>query len=74
MGGQPRTELALDAREQMISGNGNGPVDAFVHALRETYRFEVRVLRPEPGFAELARRRRERVRGGGRPGRGGTPS
>jgi acetyl-CoA/propionyl-CoA carboxylase biotin carboxyl carrier protein len=28
-------------------------------------RFEVRVLRPEPAFAELARRRRERARGGG---------
>jgi acetyl-CoA/propionyl-CoA carboxylase biotin carboxyl carrier protein len=27
-------------------------------------RFEVRVLRPEPAFAELARRRRERGRGG----------
>jgi len=27
-------------------------------------RFEVRLLRPEPGFAELARRRRERARGG----------
>ena len=27
-------------------------------------RFEVKVLRPEPPFAELARRRRERVAGG----------
>jgi acetyl-CoA/propionyl-CoA carboxylase biotin carboxyl carrier protein len=34
-------------------------------------RFEVRVLRPEPGYAELARRRRERARGrgGAAPGR-----
>jgi acetyl-CoA/propionyl-CoA carboxylase, biotin carboxylase, biotin carboxyl carrier protein len=33
-------------------------------------RFEVRVLRPEPGFAELGRRRRERSRGRGRAGAG----
>jgi acetyl-CoA/propionyl-CoA carboxylase biotin carboxyl carrier protein len=33
-------------------------------------RFEVRLLRPEPGFAELARRRRERARGGGGAGTG----
>jgi acetyl-CoA/propionyl-CoA carboxylase, biotin carboxylase, biotin carboxyl carrier protein len=33
-------------------------------------RFEVRLLRPEPPFAELARRRRERVRGGGTAGAG----
>jgi acetyl-CoA/propionyl-CoA carboxylase biotin carboxyl carrier protein len=33
-------------------------------------RYEVRVLRPEPPFAELARRRRERVRTGG-PGAAG---
>jgi acetyl-CoA/propionyl-CoA carboxylase biotin carboxyl carrier protein len=33
-------------------------------------RFEVRVLRPEPAFAELARRRRERARAGGAGGVG----
>src|SRR5918994_1605348 len=33
-------------------------------------RFEVRVLRPEPGYAELARRRRERGRGRGGAGPG----
>ena len=33
-------------------------------------RFEVRLLRPEPAFAELARRRRERARGGGARGAG----
>ena len=33
-------------------------------------RFEVRVLRPEPAFAELGRRRRERSRGGGKAGAG----
>jgi acetyl-CoA/propionyl-CoA carboxylase biotin carboxyl carrier protein len=33
-------------------------------------RFEVRVIRPEPAFAELARRRRERERGRGAAGAG----
>jgi acetyl-CoA/propionyl-CoA carboxylase biotin carboxyl carrier protein len=33
-------------------------------------RFEVRVLRPEPAYAELGRRRRERARGGGAAGVG----
>jgi acetyl-CoA/propionyl-CoA carboxylase biotin carboxyl carrier protein len=33
-------------------------------------RFEVRVLRPEPAFAELARRRRERSRGASAAGAG----
>jgi acetyl-CoA/propionyl-CoA carboxylase biotin carboxyl carrier protein len=33
-------------------------------------RFEVRLLRPEPGFAELARRRRDRGRGRGAGGAG----
>jgi len=33
-------------------------------------RFEVRLLRPEPGFAELGRRRRERARGRGASGAG----
>ncbi len=33
-------------------------------------RFEVRLLRPEPPFAELARRRRERARSGGATGAG----
>ena len=60
--------------------NGRRVVDASVGAatLREAVRsveidgrrFEVRVLRPEPAFAELGRRRRERTRGGGRAGAG----
>jgi acetyl-CoA/propionyl-CoA carboxylase biotin carboxyl carrier protein len=33
-------------------------------------RFDVRVLRPEPPYAELARRRRERTRTGGAGGAG----
>jgi 2-isopropylmalate synthase len=36
--------ITLDGREQTISGDGNGPVDAFVHALREAYGFEIHVL------------------------------
>src|SRR5690349_12556608 len=36
--------LMLDAHEQTIRGEGNGPVDAFVHALRETFGFDVHVL------------------------------
>jgi acetyl-CoA/propionyl-CoA carboxylase biotin carboxyl carrier protein len=51
---------------------GSDPVRALTPAVRlvevDGKRFEVRVLRPEPPFAELARRRRERERarsGGG---------
>jgi 2-isopropylmalate synthase len=36
--------LILDGHEQTVSGDGNGPVDAFVHALRETYGFDIHVL------------------------------
>jgi len=36
--------LTLDGHEQTISGDGNGPVDAFVHAVRETYGFDIHVL------------------------------
>ncbi len=36
--------LTLDSHEQTISGDGNGPVDAFVHAVRETYGFDIHVL------------------------------
>ena len=59
--------------------NGRRVVDAAVGAdLREAVRsvevdgrrFEVRVLRPEPAFAELGRRRRERSGGGGRAAAG----
>ncbi len=41
---QLTARLTLDAREQTISGDGNGPVDAFVHALREAYGFDIHVL------------------------------
>jgi acetyl-CoA/propionyl-CoA carboxylase, biotin carboxylase, biotin carboxyl carrier protein len=53
-----------------------GPVETA--ALRETIRtvevdgrrFDVRLLRPEAPYVELARRRRERARGGGHGGAG----
>jgi acetyl-CoA/propionyl-CoA carboxylase, biotin carboxylase, biotin carboxyl carrier protein len=58
--------------------NGRPVVAAAGPALQESVRsievdgrrFQVRLLRPEPGHAELARRRRERVRAGGRAGAG----
>ncbi len=36
--------LKLDGREITIVGHGNGPVDAFVHALRERCGFDVHVM------------------------------
>jgi acetyl-CoA/propionyl-CoA carboxylase, biotin carboxylase, biotin carboxyl carrier protein len=54
---------------------GSDPVRGLTPAVRtvevDGKRFEVRVLRPEPPFAELARRRRERerARGGGAAGK-----
>ncbi|HET7032251.1 MAG TPA: 2-isopropylmalate synthase [Casimicrobiaceae bacterium] len=36
--------LSLEGHEQAVSGDGNGPVDAFVRALRETYGFDIHVL------------------------------
>jgi acetyl-CoA/propionyl-CoA carboxylase, biotin carboxylase, biotin carboxyl carrier protein len=45
------------------ASRGQTPAVRFVEV--DGKRFEVRVLRPEPPFAELARRRRERVRAGG---------
>ena len=55
-----------------------GASGAAVAGLRDTVRavevdgrrFEVRVLKPEPPFAELARRRRARSRDGGAPAAG----
>jgi acetyl-CoA/propionyl-CoA carboxylase biotin carboxyl carrier protein len=69
--------LAARAAELDAEGPTVG-ADAGVPGLREDVRsievdgrrFEVRLLRPEPGFAELARRRRERARGGGAAGAG----
>jgi acetyl-CoA/propionyl-CoA carboxylase biotin carboxyl carrier protein len=60
--------------------NGRGPAAAASQAsgLQETLRtvevdgrrFEVRLLKPDPPYAELARRRRERARAGGHGGAG----
>ena len=63
--------MAARAAELEAEGPTVG-ADVAVPGLREDVRsievdgrrFEVRLLRPEPGFAELARRRRERARGG----------
>jgi 2-isopropylmalate synthase len=41
---QLTARLALNGREQTVGGAGNGPVDAFVRALREAYGFDVHVL------------------------------
>jgi len=57
---------------ELEDGRVVAPAEAVTAAMRETVRavevdgrrFEVRVLHPEPAFAELARRRRERSRGG----------
>jgi len=41
---QLTARLALNGREQTVNGDGNGPVDAFVRALREAYGFDIHVL------------------------------
>jgi 2-isopropylmalate synthase len=41
---QVTTRLSIDGMETLLSGTGNGPVDAFVHALREGAGFDVHVL------------------------------
>ena len=73
-------ESELLAAQAAELENGRPPIaaDAGAAAVREAVRsvevdgrrFEVRLLRPEPAFAELARRRRERERGRGAAGAG----
>jgi 2-isopropylmalate synthase len=41
---QVSARLTLDGIETLLTGAGNGPVDAFVHALREDAGFDVHVL------------------------------
>jgi len=41
---QVSARLTLDGVETLLTGAGNGPVDAFVHALREDAGFDVHVL------------------------------
>ncbi len=76
--GLVESELMAARAAELEDGQPHLPADAVAAAVREVVRsvevdgrrFEVRVLRPEPPFAELARRRRERARGGGAAGAG----
>jgi acetyl-CoA/propionyl-CoA carboxylase biotin carboxyl carrier protein len=76
--GLVESELMAARAAELEDGWQVAAGDTVAAAVRESVRsievdgrrFEVRVLRPEPGYAELARRRRERGRGGGAtPGR-----
>ena len=81
--GLVESELMAARAAELENGEGLGsdpvrgqtPARGLTPALRfvevDGKRFEVRVLRPEPPFAELARRRRERerARGGGAAGK-----
>ncbi len=70
--------MAARATELENGRRGSDPGLTLARGLTPTTRmievdgkqFEVTLLRPEPGFAELARRRRERSRGGGAAGAG----
>jgi acetyl-CoA/propionyl-CoA carboxylase biotin carboxyl carrier protein len=76
--GLVESELMAARASELENGRPAGGGPEVAAAVREAVRsvevdgrrFEVRVLRPEPGFAELARRRRERARGGGAAGAG----
>jgi acetyl-CoA/propionyl-CoA carboxylase, biotin carboxylase, biotin carboxyl carrier protein len=72
------SELLAARAAELENGQSVLPVEARAGAVREAVRsvevdgrrFDVRVLRPEPPFAELARRRRDRARGRGAAGAG----
>jgi acetyl-CoA/propionyl-CoA carboxylase, biotin carboxylase, biotin carboxyl carrier protein len=72
------SELLAARAAELENGGSFSPDGAAAASLRETVRsvevdgrrFEVRVLKPEPAFAELARRRRERGRSGSAVGVG----
>jgi acetyl-CoA/propionyl-CoA carboxylase, biotin carboxylase, biotin carboxyl carrier protein len=74
--GLVESELMAARAAELENGRVFGPVETA--ALRETIRtvevdgrrFDVRLLRPEAPYVELARRRRERARGGGHGGAG----
>jgi acetyl-CoA/propionyl-CoA carboxylase biotin carboxyl carrier protein len=76
--GLVESELLAARAGEFENGRPVGPPELGTAALREAVRsvevdgrrFEVRVLRPEPAFAELGRRRRERARGSGAGGAG----
>jgi acetyl-CoA/propionyl-CoA carboxylase biotin carboxyl carrier protein len=62
----------LEDEQPVVAGEAVGPraQEAVRSVEVDGRRFEVRMLRPEPGFTELARRRRERGRAGGAGGAG----
>jgi acetyl-CoA/propionyl-CoA carboxylase, biotin carboxylase, biotin carboxyl carrier protein len=75
--GVVESEQLADQAEQLshettsLAGGVDGGLRARVHAVEvEGRRFDVRVLRPEPAYAELARRRRDRTRDAGGHGAG----
>jgi acetyl-CoA/propionyl-CoA carboxylase, biotin carboxylase, biotin carboxyl carrier protein len=76
--GVVESELLAARAAELENGRSTLPVETRAGAVREAVRsievdgrrFDVRVLRPEPAFAELARRRRERARGRGAAGAG----
>jgi acetyl-CoA/propionyl-CoA carboxylase biotin carboxyl carrier protein len=76
--GLVESELMAARAAELENGRPIGAAQAGVAAVREAVRsvevdgrrFEVRVLRPEPAFADLARRRRERLRSRGAAGGG----
>jgi acetyl-CoA/propionyl-CoA carboxylase, biotin carboxylase, biotin carboxyl carrier protein len=62
-------ELSHATTTVPTASDGSGPVrERLVQAEVEGRRYELKLLVPEPPHAELARRRGERVRGGGRHG------
>jgi acetyl-CoA/propionyl-CoA carboxylase biotin carboxyl carrier protein len=70
--GLVESELMASRAAELENGQPVGALEAGARSVREAVRsievegrrFEVRMLRPEPAFAELARRRRDRSRGG----------
>src|SRR5438067_3635428 len=70
--GLVESELMASRAAELENGQPVGALEAGAPSVREAVRsievegrrFEVRMLRPEPAFAELARRRRDRSRGG----------
>jgi len=76
--GLVESELMAARAAELENGRPTGATEVGVAAVHEAVRsvevdgrrFEVRVLRPEPAFADLARRRRERSRSRGAAGAG----
>jgi acetyl-CoA/propionyl-CoA carboxylase biotin carboxyl carrier protein len=76
--GLVESELMASRAAELENGQPVGALDAGAARVREAVRaievdgrrFEVRMLKPEPPFAELARRRRERSRAGTSMGAG----